>query len=738
MKQIPSFNRNVTRMEKKLKINSEVITKLHSDQSGQKIETNYSRERTVDQPNEFESQVDKLLKLKLNNPILNKSDDCNTQQSTDEWGSVQKEKIQNHNEFNQNENFNESNSCFDKNELLDFGQRIINELKSIAATQLKAGLIRKSRSSALRIVDKKDGTIRITVDYKPLNKIIKGDSYPLPSIKDLFNKLVESDTFTRMDIKSAYHQIPVDEESIKFTAFICEFGLYEYLCMPMGIKTAPAWFQRVIEDAFKELINRKLIDVYIDDTFIFTNTQKFGLKFHQDVVMEVINILRQRNLKISLEKFVPAAEEIELLGFIISKNQIKPKPNRAKCLLEKDKPKNVLEFQCWLGIANGYRTFIEGYAQLMKPLYDLMGLKEVPKKFLIEYIPGQENIIADSLSRLPDENEPNLVPEEDYLDNFVAIVEEADESDFENLDDLLENNQIIAEKPSSESEKEYITYETEQKKDPNLVWIMNLIKENGDNKPNINQFEKVEQRLLFKQYDKLRLIEDILYRMYEDENGFHVTKFVLPAQTLIKQIHSSVFNEHLGRNKTTEKIMVRFNRPFLRKEIKKAIKECEICQKVKNTTGTHKGELHFLTRGKPNELITVDIAGPFRKTKNLNKYFLTKTVATILIDEWFCKYGIPNQILTDQGTQFQSKLLDLIYEYLDVKKLKTTPFHPQCDGQSERSVQTVKTMIKSYIDEEQLTWDENLPKYAYAYNSSEHEATKFTPFELMFGRKPKI
>jgi len=146
--------------------------------------------------------------------------------------------------------------------------------------QLKAGIIRKSRSewsSALRIVDKKDGSIRITVDYKPLNKIIKGDSYPLPSIKDLFNKLSEADVFTRMDIKSAYHQIPVEEESTKYTAFICEFGLFEYLSMPMGIKSAPAWFQRVIEDALKDLIYRKLIDVYIDDSFIFTRCRLFGI-----------------------------------------------------------------------------------------------------------------------------------------------------------------------------------------------------------------------------------------------------------------------------------------------------------------------------------------------------------------------------------------------------------------------------------------------------------------------------
>lgn len=143
----------------------------------------------------------------------------------------------------------------------------------------------------------------------------------------------------------------------------------------------------------------------------------------------------------------------------------------------------------------------------------------------------------------------------------------------------------------------------------------------------------------------------------------------------------------------------------MRQEIKKLVKECEVCQKVKNTTRPHKGELDFLTPCRPNELITVDIAGPFKKTNTLNKYLLiiichfakfcdffamkdmrATTIATILINEWFCKHGIPDGILTDQGTQFQLKLLDLVYEYLDIKRLKTTPFHPQCDGQSEKTV----------------------------------------------------
>ncbi|CAF1131592.1 unnamed protein product [Brachionus calyciflorus] len=162
-----------------------------------------------------------------------------------------------------------------------------------------------------------------------------------------------------------------------------------------------------------------------------------------------------------------AVEEVDLLGFIISKNRIKPNPNRAKCLLEKPKPINIRELQCWLGIAKGYRTFIDGYAQIVSPMYDLMGLKDVPKKFRkkmvpfmeknshrpfainmdskqkkcpstlramvirvsiydfkIEYIPGPKIIIADSFSRLPYEDEPNQNKTDDYCDNLVAIVEE--------------------------------------------------------------------------------------------------------------------------------------------------------------------------------------------------------------------------------------------------------------------------------------------------------------------------
>ena len=134
------------------------------------------------------------------------------------------------------------------------------KVKKTLDEQEAAGIIRKSYSewgSALRVVHKTDGSIRITVDYKPLNAVIKGDVYPLPNIAEIYKKLSDSGIFSKIDLKAAYHQIPMEEQSIELTAFTCEFGLYEYLSMPMGIKNAPAWFQRFMEETFRDFIERR-------------------------------------------------------------------------------------------------------------------------------------------------------------------------------------------------------------------------------------------------------------------------------------------------------------------------------------------------------------------------------------------------------------------------------------------------------------------------------------------------
>ncbi|CAF0755600.1 unnamed protein product [Brachionus calyciflorus] len=151
-----------------------------------------------------------------------------------------------------------------------------------------------------------------------------------------------------------------------------------------------------------------------------------------------------------------------------------------------------------------------------------------------------------------------------------------------------------------------------------------------------------------------------------------------------------------------------------------------------------KTELLYLTPCQTNQIVTTDFAGPFKTTIRGSKFLkiivdhFTKfllfcpsknakahTTASNIVDEWVYEYGILEAILSNGGKHFQSKLTELVYEYLDIRRLKTTPYHPQCDGLSERGIRTFKNMIQSYINVDQTTWDIHC-KFTFAYNTSLH------------------
>ena len=250
----------------------------------------------------------------------------------------------------------------------------------------------------------------------------------------------------------------------------------------------------------------------------------------------------------------------------------------------------------------------------------------------------------------------------------------------------------------------------------------------------------------------------MLFHKKQNKEGIITTRYVLPNHLINKvtdTVHSSVFGGHLGVEKTREKITSRFYFPKINQKIEKFIRECDTCQKVK-TTAQNIAPLIPILPSKPSELITTDLAGPLPVTVNGNThimvicdhftkfvaaYPLSDTTAPALADvliDYMCKYGLADNILSDLGTNLQSQLLELVYETLDINRLKTTPYHPQCDGISERFVQTLKQMITSFVDENHSNWDQLLNKLTYAYNSSVHSATKQSPFQMQFGRKPKI
>ena len=179
-------------------------------------------------------------------------------------------------------------------------------------------------------------------------------------------KLSKARFFSKIDMKAAYHQIPMHPDSKEYTAFIFEFGLFEYLSMPMGISSSPSWFQRFIDQALASFISKNVLSAYLDDIIMYTET----LMQHRIIGLDVINRLIEKNIKTSIKKSELVSQKIEFLGNEIENGEIHPLKKRAECIFQMKKPANIAELQRLLGMTNYSRTYIPKYAELVQPLYD--------------------------------------------------------------------------------------------------------------------------------------------------------------------------------------------------------------------------------------------------------------------------------------------------------------------------------------------------------------------------------
>lgn len=175
-----------------------------------------------------------------------------------------------------------------------------NEFKAIIDEILAAGMIVGSKSpwcSPVRLVKKRDNSIRICIDFRKVNNVTVKDAYPIPIINDIFVHLSKAKVFSTIDLKNGYYQVRMEESSQEMTAFACQFGFFEYRVMPMGLTNSGATFQRLMNHVLKDLIG-KICLVYLDDIIIYSNTAAEHLE-HLKIVCEA---LRKYNWKISRKK----------------------------------------------------------------------------------------------------------------------------------------------------------------------------------------------------------------------------------------------------------------------------------------------------------------------------------------------------------------------------------------------------------------------------------------------------
>jgi len=239
----------------------------------------------------------------------------------------------------------------------------------------------------------------------------------------------------------------------------------------------------------------------------------------------------------------------------------------------------------------------------------------------------------------------------------------------------------------------------------------------------------------------------------------NILQLVVPrlrVKEILEEAHDSSIGGHFGINKTLEKIRKRFYWATCKQDVENWCRSCKVCVSKQGPSGKGKSPLQIYNVGLPFQRVQIDVLGPLSKTDSGNRFVLVivdcfkwveafpvkntraKTIAEVFVKEIISRHGVPSEIHTDQGRNFESKLFLELAELLGMKKTRTIALHPQSDGQVERQHQTIINYLAKFIAENQKNWDQWIFMFLLAYRSSKYESIGVTPAELYLGRDLRL
>ncbi len=794
----------------------------------------------------------------------------------------------------------------------------IDDVRRHIQQLLAAGIITESRSpyaSPIVVVRKKNGTIRICIDYRTLNNRTTPDQYTMPRIDDALDSLSGSQWFSVLDLRSGYYQIEMAPEDKEKTAFICPLGFYQFERMPQGITGAPATFQRLMERAIGDMHLLEAL-VYLDDIIIFGKT----LEEHEQRLLKVLDRLEEIGLKVSIDKCQFCQPQVKYVGHIVSADGIATDPDKVEVVKHWREPTHLKPLKSFLGFCSYYRRFIANYSAIVRPLSELTkgyaptwqdpntrksvgpnkyfkpsepfgerwtpdcqksferirdclinapvlafadptktyilhvdasmnGLgavlnQEYPEglrpvafasrklkdsehnypvhqleflalkwavvdkfhdylygakfivrtdnnpltyvltsaklsavghrwlaalatyDFTIQYRPGRHNIDADLLSRqyTPEEAKEwtsvspagikalckracisgeTEVPERfvDQLGAPATAVPDAYVFPVNlsgNALDQLSSKDIQA----------------AQDMDPIIGPVKRAMENNQV--PTRSKSDSPETVLLLRESRKLEIKDDLIYRVKEKMCGKQIKQLVLPGRyrpMVLRSLHDEC--GHMGVERTTELVKDRFYWPRMTAEVEQYIRTCGRCISRK-TLPQHASPLNQITSNGPLDLVCIDflqiepdskgVSNVLVVTDHYTRYaqaFATKdqkavTVARVLWEKYFVHYGLPARIHSDQGRDFESRLIKELLSMLGIRKSRTSPYHPQGDAQPERFNRTLLAMLGTLDTVKKQCWSQHITYLVHAYNCTKNDSTGYSPYHLMFGREARL
>ncbi|KAJ9544814.1 hypothetical protein OSB04_024521 [Centaurea solstitialis] len=627
-------------------------------------------------------------------------------------------------------------------------------------------------------VKKKDGSHRMCIDYRGLNKVTIKNGYPLPRIDDLFDQLQGASWFSKIDLRSGYHQLKVKEADIHKTAFRTRYGHIEFLVMPFGLTNAPTAFMDLMNRVCRPMLDRSVI-VFIDDILIYSKSREE----HVVHLREVLEVLRRERLYAKFSKCAFWLQEVQFLGHIVNREGIKVDPAKIEAVMNWEVPKAPTEIRSFLGLAGYYRRFIQDFSKIAVPLTRLTKKSE-------SYIWGSEQQMAfDTLRRKLCDAPVLTLPEgvEDMTRGrviaYVSRQLKPHEANYPKHDLELAavvfalkiwRHYLYGVKCTIFTDHRSLRYFLEQ---PNLNmrqrrWLnvedgartaSDLTSENGYDYLLCGYGSAAQEEASQEGNQNGERIRGQLATMVRDSRGL-LTRFGrvwIPRagtarQTLLEEAHKSKFSIHPGATKMYRDLRTGYWWPGMKRDVARYVESCLTCLKVKAEHQKPHGRMQPLEIPEWKwENITMDLITKLPKTPRkfdaiwvivdrLTKSALflairesstAEQLAETYVKEVVLRNGVPVSIISDRDVRFTSRFWERFHSELGTRLHFSTAYHPQTDGQSERTIQTLEDMLRACVLDFGGSWDTYLPLAEFSYNNSYHSSIGMPPFEMLYGRR---
>ncbi|GJS42398.1 hypothetical protein Tco_0567441 [Tanacetum coccineum] len=594
------------------------------------------------------------------------------------------------------------------------------------------GFIRPSSSpwgAPVLFVKKKDGSFRMCIDYRELNKLTVKNRYPLPRINDLFDQLQGSSVYSKIDLRSGYHQLRVCEKDIPKTAFRTRYGHYEFQVMPFGLTNAPAVFMDLMNRVCKPYLD-KFVIVFIDDILIYSKNKEE----HEEHLKLILELLKKEELYAKFSKCEFWIPKVQFLGHVIDSKGIHVDPVKIESIKDWESPKNAIEIRQFLGLAGYYRRFIEGFFKIAKSMTKL-----TQKTMKFDWVEKEEaafQLIKQKLCSAPILDLPkgskNFIVYCDASHKGLGVV-------------LMQNEKDIAyaSRQLKIQEKNYTTHDLELGV---VVFALKIWR----------HYLYGTRCTVFTNHKSLQHILDQKELNMRQRHWSWLPCYGDLRTLVMHESHKLKYSIHPGSDKMYQDLKQLYWWPNMKANIAIYVSKCLTCAKVKAEHQKPSGLLVQLEIPEWKwDKITMDFVTKLPKTANGYDTIwvivdrLTKSahllpmretdpmekLMKLYMKEVVTRHGVPVSIISDRDGRFTSLFWKALNKALGTRLDMSTAYHPKTDGQSERTIQTLEDMLRACVLDFGKNWDRHLPLVEFSYNNSYHTSIKAAPFEALYGRK---